>query len=187
MNKAIMFIIGAATGSVVTWYVVKEKYRRLANEEIESVVKRFKDKDKKEDKKESNTPDYFQEAKEQIENKKNITDYSKEVSKLGYSVDDYTVEVEVGPDVAEPFVIAPADFGEMPGYNTKSWTYYADYVLADENDNIVDDPESIIGDALFHFGDYEDDSVYVRNDNVECDYEILKHDKTFSELFKDEY
>ena len=188
MNKAIMFVIGAATGSVVTWYIVKEKYRRLANEEIESVVERFKNREKDEDVKESNTPDYFQEAKEQLDKKEAVTDYTKEVNKLGYTVDDdYTVEVEVGSDVAEPFVIAPVDFGEMPGYDSKSWTYYSDFVLTDENDDIVADPESIIGDALSHFGDFDDDSVYVRNDNLECDYEILKHDKTFSEVFKDEY
>lgn len=39
-NKSLFslaFIIGAATGSVVTWYLLKDKYEALAQEEIDSV------------------------------------------------------------------------------------------------------------------------------------------------------
>ena len=42
MNKLFIFVLGAATGSVVTWQLVKEKYRRLADEEIESVKVSFR-------------------------------------------------------------------------------------------------------------------------------------------------
>lgn len=39
-NKALFslaFIIGTVTGSVVTWYLLKDKYEALAQEEIDSV------------------------------------------------------------------------------------------------------------------------------------------------------
>ncbi len=40
--------------------------------------------------------------------------------------------------------------------------------------DIVDDIEETVGiDSLTHFGEYEDDSVFVRNDERKCDYEIL--------------
>ena len=45
MNKystALAFIVGIAVGSVTTWYLVKEKYRSLAQEEIDSVKEVFK-------------------------------------------------------------------------------------------------------------------------------------------------
>ena len=55
-----------------------------------------------------------------------------------------------------------------------------------EDYSIISDYETLIGDALSHFGEYEDDSVYVRNEDTECDYEILKHDKTFDEIYEGE-
>ena len=40
----------------------------------------------------------------------------------------------------------------------------------------------IVGDALNHFGEYEDDSVFVRCDERKCDYEILLDQRSFSEV-----
>ena len=37
--KLLIFGVGAAIGSVVTWKLVKTKYKRIADEEIESVKK----------------------------------------------------------------------------------------------------------------------------------------------------
>lgn len=65
-----------------------------------------------------------------------------------------------------------------------SLTYFADGVLADECGEIVDDVEEIIGDGLDHFGEYEDDSVFVRSDAKRCDYEILKDLRDFSDFKK---
>lgn len=67
---------------------------------------------------------------------------------------------------------------------TDSLTYFADGVLADECGEIVDDVEEIIGDGLDHFGEYEDDSVFVRSDAKRCDYEILKDLRDFSDFKK---
>lgn len=191
MKQAFIFVVGAAAGSAVTWYVVKEKYRRLAEEEIEQIAEHYKNKeDKKEEEKEDlKVVEHYLETDELDGVKK---EYTKRVKELGYDTEDvtesdedlYTVQVENGPDVVEPFVISPDDLGDMPGYDVKQgWTYYADFILTDENDEVVTDAESIIGDALSHFGEYADDAVYVRNDNLMCDYEILKIEKTYDEIF----
>ena len=69
----------------------------------------------------------------------------------------------------------------------KTLIYYADNVLTDEDDNPITslEMEEMIGiDALDHFGEYEDDSVYVRDENNEIDYEILRSEKMFSEIPK---
>ena len=56
-------------------------------------------------------------------------------------------------------------------------------MLADEDDEPVDDIEEIVGDGLEHFGEYgEDDSVFVRSDMRKCDYEILRDLREFSEV-----
>ena len=48
---------------------------------------------------------------------------------------------------------------------------------------IVDDIEETVGeDSLEHFGEYEDDSVYVRNDAKKCDYEILLDQRYYQEI-----
>ena len=78
----------------------------------------------------------------------------------------------------------PDEFGEFEDYTKVSLTYFADGVLADECGEIVDDVEEIIGDGLDHFGEYEDDSVFVRSDAKRCDYEILKDLRDFSDFKK---
>ena len=64
---------------------------------------------------------------------------------------------------------------------SKTWMYWNDNVLTNEFDEIVepDDIAEFIGDALTHFGDIEQDSVYVRNRANNTDYEILKSEKEF--------
>ena len=50
---------------------------------------------------------------------------------------------------------------------------------------VVDDVEEIVGEeSLTHFGEYEDDSVFVRNDRLKCDYEILLDQRNYSDVTK---
>lgn len=83
-----------------------------------------------------------------------------------------------------PYVISPEEFDELDGYTPVSLTYFADGVLADEHGIVIDDVEEIVGDALNHFGEYEEDSVYVRNDAKRCDYEILRDEREYAEFRK---
>ena len=167
MNKLLMFTLGAAAGSLLTWKIVEEKYKKIADEEIQSVKDMYK-----------NRENQIKELKETKD------EYETLVENLSYSNsendEEYTVKVELGEEVIEPFVIDPNEFGEMPGYDTESWSYLPDGVVTDEEGGIVTDYESIIGDVAIHFGEYDDDSVYVRNDNNKCDYEILRYYKPFN-------
>jgi len=82
-----------------------------------------------------------------------------------------------------PYVIPPEEFGELHGYETISLTYYADNVLADELDELVEDVDDVVGlDSLKTFGRYEDDSVFVRNDRLKADYEILADLRNYSDV-----
>ena len=85
-----------------------------------------------------------------------------------------------------PYVIAPEKFMEHDDYDTISLTYYSDNVLADEDNEMIEDVEGVVGeDSLNHFGEYEDedDAVYVRNDARKVDYEILLDQRKFSEIY----
>ena len=82
-----------------------------------------------------------------------------------------------------PYVISPEEFGEGD-YETISLTFYADKVLTDETGDIVEDVDNLVGlDSLTHFGEYEDDSVFVRNDATNTDYEILLDTRNYMDVF----
>lgn len=114
-----------------------------------------------------------------------ITEYTQRLQEAGYK--DYSRTIDEKPSGTPgevPYVISPDEFGELEDYTKVSLTYFADGVLADECGEIVDDVEEIIGDGLDHFGEYEDDSVFVRSDAKRCDYEILKDLRDFSDFKK---
>jgi hypothetical protein len=194
MKNLLCFVAGAAIGSVVTWKLIEKKYKDLADEEIESVIETFKNR------KPRITKDEVKETVEKVINKWKEPKETVEdiVTAEGYSTEDeenaeeddesnYTVDVDPGVEVIVPYVITPEQFGEYNEYGTKTLTYYADNVLTDEIDNPItsDEMETMIGpDALDHFGEYEDDSVYIRDEMNEMDYEILKSEKMFSEIPK---
>ena len=91
-------------------------------------------------------------------------------------------EEEDEDDMNKPYVIRPEEFGEE-GYVQQSLTYYADGVITNERGKIIKNVDELIGiNPEDHFGEYEDDSVFVRNDNIKVDYEILKDYREFSEI-----
>ena len=112
--------------------------------------------------------------------------YASIIQKEGYTDYSRSVEEKKGEAFVEkPYVISPEEFGEFEEYEKISLTYYADEVLADENDEEVDDVDEIVGEeSLNHFGEYEDDSVFVRNDRLKCDYEILLDQRNYSDVAK---
>ncbi len=180
MNKVFMFALGAAVGSLVTWKIVEEKYKRIADEEIESVVEQFN---------ERYNELFENDVKEVVEKEEDYVaedvPWSSDEEKEEYEqqAEEYSVKTEPVKEYIAPYVISPEEFGEF-GNTQRTLTYYSDYVLADEDDCMICDPEALVGDALDHFGEYEEDSVHVRDENIECDYEILKSEKTFGEIYK---
>lgn len=192
MNKyvlpAITFVAGAAVGAAATFFVVKDKFAKIADEEIEQMRDYYWEKldeieSPYEDEIEPNEEELNELARKHAEEIIEKAVYSGPISATQVSPKTER-EVEPVMDKERPYVIPPEEYDEL-GYNTISLTYYADEVLADDHMNIIDDVDEIIGlDSLKHFGEYEDDSVFVRNDKLSTDYEILLDNKTFEELTK---
>lgn len=84
----------------------------------------------------------------------------------------------------KPSIISPDDYGEIDYYDQTEFMYMADGVLLNEEQEIVDNYERLIGDALQHFGEYEEDSVYVQNDRLKLYIAILKDERKSTELPK---
>jgi hypothetical protein len=87
--------------------------------------------------------------------------------------------------VTKPYVISPEDFGEIEDYDQRTLFYYEDGVLTDDEDNPIEDVDGVVGrGSLTHFGEYEDDSVHVRNERLRIDYEILREPNTYADVVK---
>ena len=178
LSSIIIFTAGAAIGSVVTWKLIKTKYEQIAQEEIDSVKEVFSRQGK-----EPTEPEE-ENAVEVEPETQTSKKYEEVITNSGYAnYEPYTKEKE-DKYVDKPHIISPEEFGENPDYEQVSLTYYADGILADEVNEVIedDDVEDIVGsDSLTHFGEYEDDSVFVRNDNMKTDYEILLDVRTYAD------
>lgn len=195
-----MFAAGAAVGSAVTWKIVKTKYDRIIQEEIDSVREAFSDRfdnfqdsdDESEDEEEEEeSPELSRQINwselEDVIDDDDDEDFSEdEKNEYKEIASTYTSEkggVEDMSNTAKPpYVISPYDFGELDDYNQIELTYYLDGILEDEDYHIVTDADELIGpDALTTFGEYEDDSVFVRNERLRTDFQILKDYRTYDE------
>ena len=191
LSKIVIFVAGAAVGSLASWQLLKTKYERIAQEEIASVKAVYSYKEAGEA--------FGEGVKEGIENVEKeespeeciptVKDlYSSMVEKAGYvnysdvKMPEVKTKEEVN-NVDKPYVISPEEFGELEDYDKIGLTYYADGALAtDDTNELVDDVDNIVGiDSLDTFGDYEDDAVHVRNDRLKCDYEILKDVRNYTD------
>lgn len=201
LSSTIAFFAGAAIGGAAVWYITKEWYSQIAEEEISSVKEAYAKMESKKEKAEKAMQKYqgtdtsegqTQAVTAKVMDKGSIAEYAKRVQNgapMDYSTTIVPPKAEptadqrqVGTPGEFPYVISPEDFIELDGYTPVSLSYFSDGVLSDEYGVIVDDVEEIIGDALNHFGEYEEDCVFVRNDAKRCDYEILVDERTYAEF-----
>lgn len=180
LQSFLAFISGAAVASVVTWKLLEKKYKRIADDEIESVREVYNrklqqktevQKDRSFDKPEAEPSD--QEMLDVI------------IGDLGYASPEHNGK-EGKTDMAKDskiYVIAPESFGETD-FETESLTYYADKVLVyNGTDKIVKNVDDVVGHgSLNTFGEYEDDSVFVRNEHMKTDFEILLDTRNYSDV-----
>ena len=170
MPKGVYFAIGAAVGAVGAWFYLKKKYEEKAEEEIESIrelYNRYQEKEK-EQKKEPE-PEKKPEVEEVKMENVVFNDYVRMINGRGTEPLDH------------PYVISPDEFGLFYDYEQIELHYYKDDVLTDdEGEPVDDDIGAMVGvDFQSHFGEYEDDAIYIRNDERKVDYEIIKEDINF--------
>lgn len=184
LSNIIIFAAGAAIGSLVTWKMVKTRYEQIANEEIQEVREYYAEKIDELTHAQSEKPVEKEEDVEKTtfhtQPKPELREYANKINDLGYS--DITEE-EVNK-MGKPYVITPEEYGELDDYETLSLTLYADRVLTDEQDIVIEDVDGVVGiESLTHFGEYEDDSVFVRNDSIMTDYEILLDERNYADIY----
>lgn len=201
MKNFFTFVTGLVIGSVVTYVIVKDKFEKIAQEEIDSVKEVFgrrveKEADKKVEKIAKKEVEKIRKEYNEYDNlTKNYTSYSK--NKTEESIKDVEYEevcendedgveldeIERASDYDRPYIIEPQEFGALDGYSLITLYHYSDNVLADDCDELVEDLDDVVGeDYASHFGEYEDDCVYVRNDRLKADYEICRDLRKYSDV-----
>lgn len=181
MNNGIIFVsfaLGAVSGAYVAWQIAKKKYEQFAQQEIESMREYY-----------SLRKARAEEKKKESETTTNHKTYADILNSEGYT--EYKNMEEGGEETVKsekPYIIPYDELGDED-YEVECLTYYADGVLADDWDNRITDVEGTVGiDSLTHFGDNEDnqDTVYVRNDRLETDYEIVRDLRNFADIVSGE-
>lgn len=201
---AIIFAAGAVIGSLVTWKVIKTKYEDIAQEEIDSVKEEYtrlmvsmkkklndsatyKDSDDNEDDESEKDTDDFDDSTMKNYNEiiKGYRSSNEEEDNQNEKKGDEKEEDDDGVSYMKaPYVISPDDFGSVPGYNVEPLDYFADGILADGWGVKLDIADTIGEDAVNHFGDYDDDVVYVRNEQTELEYEVTRDPRTYAEAVR---
>lgn len=188
--NTLLFATGAAVGSLVTWRVLKTKYDRLIQEEIDSVKETFARIAREESKE---TEDVCEEDEEEDpsedddippEVRNEYVNLTRKYSRSSTTVEKSDKKGE-GDDVPYengPELITPEECGDgTNGHSIYCLTYYSDGILADDWFGTYEIDETIGEEALEHFGDHVDDVVYVRNESLHADYEVTRDDRTYAD------
>lgn len=174
IKYALIFTAGAVLGAVSAVAMVKEKYESLAQIEIETIRRYYKEKMKKEEKVEE--PVKEEKVYEDITNnyKGNTVEEKPFIQKGDEIVDPYDI----------PYIIDSEEFGEEEEYDTMTLTYFEDKVLVDDVDDVIEDKDTVVGlENLKIFEEFPGcTTIYVRNDVWKTDFEIIKDDWNWSDL-----
>lgn len=189
LSSVIIFCGGVFIGGFLTWDFFKTKYEKIADEEIASVKETFEHREPR--------PDKNYKVEEALKGNDEYINVSpgvaerviKIIDSNGYrNYSNTAIETDkkggtADMELKQPYVITPEQYEDNVDYTKVSLTWYNDEVLEDDWGNVLD-PDDVIGrDALKTFGQYEKDSVFVRDDDEQIDYEVLLDTRSYKETY----
>ena len=199
IDYVVVFVAGLTAGVLCTKEYWKNEYRLRAEEEIASVKAVFSKRYEKENKKEQEPT---------VTDGNSVPAVEKTMVDFGYSgkPEDQTdyrkfyESEEVKPDIKEkvevemakreapseqdkPFLISEEDYSEtMEQYDKMSCTFYMpDKLVVDDLSREVVEPDVIGEENIEYLFKTNQETVWVRNDNIGCDLEISKSHESISE------
>ena len=174
MKQILYFSLGAASGALIAWYLTKRKYEAIIDEEIAEVKEAYK------------------EDTEVCDNTQGKKTYRAMVRNLDYISDEGKIKpVPMNEDLLDengvidevereksriPYVIGPdAYFNELSNvFDKETTTYYAgNDTLVTESEEVLMIPDTIGRESLDHFGEYEEGTLFVRNERLGMDFEVV--------------
>ena len=192
MRNFLLFIGGVIVGAGATYLYQKNRYEEMIQEEVESLREHMREKECKCGEtcdKDMENPD----AKKIESDKEDIIDYPESLDQvkkiINYNKYSSHEDEITASKIEKTYVVTPEEFASIPGFDTDTFYYHHDDIISNENQEMVDDVENILGlsisDIKAQFGVYEDDAVYIRNMELQCDYEILREESDFTRRNRD--
>lgn len=198
---AISVVAGFAAGAVAGYFFAKNQlekhYTDLANEEIREAKEYYETEvDRKTPSAEANDgrERIFYHTLQEYQGANPVQTPQTEAQQVLKNI-FRTPPPEPDPDFAaeraartpdRPYIIsAPEYLGNDTNYSQESLVWYmGDQMLIDDQDDPLDDPEGAVGLGNLQFGRWSDDAnvVYVRNDHLLLDFEIIRHEGKYSEI-----
>lgn len=197
--------VGIAVGAGVGYYVAKRrlttKFDKIAQDEIEQMRSHYRAKEAARQE-QTEKPDLQDKVKElgyvppreekspavapvpEPEAKNVFEEHGEEGGERGLSTDVWDHDKELASRVVgQPFVIHREEFGDGDREKTTLTYYVQDDVLANEADQRMEGIDETVGlENLEKFGHGSDDAnvVYVRNDRLDVDFEIVRSGGSFT-------
>ena len=185
-KKAFIFIGGAVTGSLVSWYFTKKKYETLAENEIAKMREGYRKKNKELAERARIKPNISEVVKDRVTISQEDADLAEKEENLiaKYAEEsEPTGEENISPndDIIE--FIDDGEFASMNGYEKVNLVLYEDDVLANEmSDDIVLVEDTVGQQAIDDFKHYNPEAFYVRNNQLMTEYEITRDHRTYEEV-----
>ena len=191
LYSALYVLCGAVLGSGVTYIIVRDKFEKIAQEEIDSVKAHYKKKNAEllevvtELAPANQDPLFDPEAET---NAKQIIITNEYVSKSSIDMESlkehFPLAKSTREDAHRPQVITYEQFAEeKPHFDKVTLTYYMeDDTLANESEEVIPDPNSCVGTDALGDLDEKNTSIYVRNYGTSTDYEVVASIGAYSEV-----
>ena len=191
-NKTFLaFSAGLAVGIGGTYFYLKRKYEEKLSEQIQEVRSHYQKKKEQPKSKEEKDEEFANRFEEAEERGKDRIAYESIAKRYQGSDEQRPVdpaEQESPPEDDDEEEIFTATEEEMEAYGSfedLDLTYYAeDDILCDDQEQVIEDPEAIVGDALTKFGVKSGypDTVYVINKRVRAIFEVLMVEGSYQEI-----
>lgn len=196
MNKtaiaAVLGILGGAgIGAGVTYILFKKRFDADLDEAVNEVKQFYADRNQTDNRPEENPEENPNDSTGASDpnpvEQDSICDFKMDSHTINYSttsvIPDEPKELKTNDDIyvidEDTYYGAIAD-----GADPTEYMYYADHILADENSDVIENIESLVGrEALTYFGTEGVDSVYVHNKRLNMYIEILRSER----LYKEDY
>lgn len=151
-----MFAFGAGLGTWITWNKARKHYEEKTQQAIDDVKAAYK---------------------------ANVTydDIKTAENETVSSDEEATVENDILPKKKTPYEISATEYGTRKGYTAIQLILFADDVLADEEGVIYKD-EEVGADILERLYENEEDVVYIRNDAIMRDFEIVTDAREYGDV-----
>lgn len=185
-KKVIIFCVGAAAGYTAAYFLTKNKFQKIADEEINSMKEYYKSKPVHIEKQKKDLPKNEEPIKTNNLSELQELYSSKHNDDLdpGYYSSPYPFEQDHPSDgiASDPYTITADQFvNEKRNYEKTTLLYFeGNGVLCEDSERIIEDIDSSIGrENLDKFGEFEEDVAYIRNERLGIDYEVLLQHATY--------